>query len=215
MRAILVTTFIILSQLTGCGGDPNKLPEFNGVYARYSDGTLVKLDGVPTHTSAWLDFKGSISFSEVAKARSYLRDYVLQPPAITLESKRINAFIIKGGEQKQQGFPKWLIGRFAATKDIEGKPFENSGPGDKETMFMRTTACGSSDGMLYNEPEPGTYVFLFPVTEKEGYKFCNLISGGASHHSHMPSTSIWVPKANKDEFFGIWHDGLTFTFHMQ
>ncbi|MBZ9611977.1 hypothetical protein [Rheinheimera maricola] len=68
----------VILLLTGCGGAPNKLPEFNGVYARYSDGTLIKLDGVENHTSAWLDFEGSISFSTAAQANSNLRLYVMQ-----------------------------------------------------------------------------------------------------------------------------------------
>lgn len=120
-------------------GDPNKLPEFNGVYARYSDGTLIKLDRVENYTSVWLDFEGSISLSTAAQANSNLHWYVSQQPTITLDGKKLNAFILKGGESKQYGFPKWLIRYFVSTKDLEGNPFN-------ESLRVRSRIVG----LLYN-----------------------------------------------------------------
>ncbi|MBZ9611976.1 hypothetical protein [Rheinheimera maricola] len=82
-------------------------------------------------------------------------------------------------------------------------------------MFITSNTCGTADGMLYNEPVPGTYVFQFPVEEKEGYKFCYLLSGKAFHHSCTLSTSIWEVKSSIVDFFGIWHDGLFHTYHIK
>lgn len=208
MNIVRTITLSVMSLLLlGCGNE-HALPEYNGVYARYSDGTLIKLDGYNTSTTAWLDFKGSISLGTIAKARSHLRNYVTEQPKVKLDMSRVNAFIIKGGEKKQHGFPKWLIGHYVAAKDAEGKPFEKSGSGTKENMFLQTAACGTADGMLYKEEAPDTFVFKYPVEESGDYKYCEL----SADKPNSQSDSIWYPKTKSISFYGIWHDGMVYTF---
>jgi hypothetical protein len=211
-----ITKLFILSiftMLAGCGNE-NALPEYNGVYARYYDGTLIKLEGHQFSHSAWLDIKGSISMSVISKARSKRRDYVVSKPTTTLDMSKVNAFIVHGGEHKQPGFPKWLISYYVATKDAEGKVFENTGSGTKGNMYMTTDACGTSDGMLYKEEKPNMFVFQYPVEESGDFKFCNLKDGKPTTYAADGSgkNNVWLPKAQSVAFYGIRHDGLFYTF---
>lgn len=204
---------IIAGTAVGLGissGNPNALPEYNGVYARYTDGTLIKLHELPVSATAWIDLKAgqSVNFGVLAKAKSHLRNYVTAKPPLALDIDRVNAFIVKGGERKQNGFPKWLIGHYSSTAPLEGKPFELRGNGTKENMFIATVACGTSDGMLYKEEEPATFVFVFPVDENSDYKFCDLTKDKAAYRSD----DLWYPKAQTVDFYGIWHDGMLHAF---
>lgn len=171
-KSRLVIGLMVFFTATGNFAFAEKLPEYFGVYARYNDGTLIELEKKANFTTQWRT--NEVTLDQMSRLPAY--SYVMEKPKVVLDMSKVDAFFISG----EQGIAaNTAMYYFTDAAGFPGKFFENRGPGGKnENTFINVgETCGPNDGMKYKKVKDGLYQFAFPVSENEGYKFCDLIQG--------------------------------------
>ena len=194
--------------LAGCG-EPD-IPEHFGVYARLTNGDLVRLDHVSDVQRTGMVFFGnrkSIDMMEAARARKY--NYILEKPTVTLDMEEVEGFIIFG--EKEINGDDVFISYFADAKSFNSKFFDNKGKGDanEDTHVATGWGCGLNDGALNKKIEENMYLITLPKTEKTDYKYCDLTTFKESGEGTRKSPIVPV------DFYGWKYDGAFWTFNVK
>lgn len=202
-----VLLFLAALTLTGCG-EP-ETPESYGVYARLTNGDLVKLDRESEIQNTKMVFFGkssSISMSEAINAPRF--NYILRKPSTTIEMDEVEGFIVYGEKQPDKNV---RIKYFADAMSFNGKFFDNNGKGgvNEETYLDQGWSCAQADGMTYKKIQEDMYLFTLPESEKEDYKYCSLATYKETGKGSRKSPHVAV------DFYGWYYDGVYWTFNVE
>jgi hypothetical protein len=202
----ILLLFVPLIALVGCG-EP-EIPENYGVYARLTNGDLVKLDRMSNVQHTKMLFFGnndSISTSEAYSAPRM--NYILEKPTVILDMDEVEGFIIYGEKRND----KVKIKYFADAKSFNGKFFDNKGKGDvNETTFIdQGWSCAQADGMEYKKINEDMYLYNLPSKEKGDFKYCSLETFKEVGKGTRKSPYVAI------DFYGWYYDGSYWAFNVE
>jgi hypothetical protein len=206
MRVILLPILAILT-LVGCGAP--EIPENYGVFARLTNGDLVKLDRSSDIQNTKMVFFGnsaSIDMSEAIRAPRF--NYILERPSVELDMDDVEGFIVFGEKKPDENV---RIKYFADAKSFNGKFFDNNGKGnvDDKTFLDQGRSCAKADGMEHKKIEENMYLYTLPETESEDYKFCSLKVFKETGKGTRKSPYVAV------DFYAWYYDGVYWTFNVE
>ena len=123
-RFVLVLLLSAASGISPClaqSAPGTKMPDYFGVFARLTDGSLVELEKHPTFKTRWLKGYGSVSISTITGTP--FRPFTVGAPKPEIDLAKVDHFLIHGETKVSES----SLSHFIASQRSEGQFFDIKG----------------------------------------------------------------------------------------